>query len=229
MISRLAAAALGLALVSGAATAAPITNGFTLGFGFTEGTGQNRDFVAGTTDLEDAPDPNGTFDLGTIVAGDVIGLYGRIVSAKDSFKFTFNAPGSFIVAFDLNGYDLDANKDGTVDGTVTRSGLVNQSFAEGGAAGSTKKVVFSLTGPGNVTETETRFTNLVAGDPGEVLFTGAGGMYTLTVDGSQGPGKNIAALYDLNISAVPLPASILFLLGGLAGLGFVARRRATAA
>ena len=59
-----------------------------------------------------------------------------------------------------------------------------------------------------------------------LIFSGKGGVdYLLTVDGSVGPRTGAAALYDLKISAVPIPAALPLFLTALAGLGFVGRYR----
>ncbi|QIE57611.1 VPLPA-CTERM sorting domain-containing protein [Pikeienuella piscinae] len=211
-LNLLALAAAGVLAISSAASAA--TTGFTVGV--TEGGG-NRDLVDGTTLIADAASPNGSKDLGTIGAGDVFGLYGRIVSAIDRYKFGFTATSGFEVNFDFDGYYTDGGNT-----FVANSGLVKES-------GSAQKgVIFSLQDANGdeLFSTGTLLTNITSGNA--FLFGAGAGDYFLVVDGSQGPNRNGAALYDLNISAVPVPAALPLLLTGIAGLGFMSRRRKAA-
>ncbi|WP_340108883.1 VPLPA-CTERM sorting domain-containing protein [Pikeienuella sp. HZG-20] len=204
-IKMLAIAAAGALSIASSVAAA--TTGFTVGV--TEGS---RAIVDGTTKIGDAPQGNGSYDLGAIGAGDTLGLYGRIVSKVDQYKFQFSAASGFEVNFDFDGYEV-----GGVH--VAESGLVNES-------GSKKKgVAFSLEDANGVQVASTGLllTNITTGNP--LLFGASAGSYFLVVDGSQGPFKGNAALYDLTISAVPLPAALPLLLAGLAGLAFISRRR----
>jgi hypothetical protein len=221
------------------AQAATLTNGFTIGDGVTEGSNQNRRTVVGTDDKNiDA----GTIDMGTLGVGDVFGIYGRIVSAVDLFAFEFTTVGAFEIAFDLDGYDVyktgDSDPgDGSNIETVSLSGLVTQGDIPGESNGNStadKEVKFSLFKNGTLQSDTFRTSNIVDGasEAERVLFTGdAAATYLLRIDGAGGPNtpndNGIAALYDINITAtpVPLPAGAVLMLSGLAGLGVMRRRR----
>lgn len=234
LISAIAATALG-----SASHAAPLTNGFT--FGVTEGKNQNRRTVVGTDDKNiDA----GTIDLGQLLVGDVFGIYGRIVGSVDFFEFEFEANGAFNIAFDLDGYNVYKSGDSD-DGSgsniefVETSGLVTQKDISGETNGNSaddKEVKFSLFQDGTLLETTYRTSNLVDGatDLERVLFASdEEGTYKLRIDGrgmaNTPDDNNIAALYDINITAtpVPLPAGALLMLTGLAGFGVMRRRNKT--
>ncbi|WP_108835507.1 VPLPA-CTERM sorting domain-containing protein [Tateyamaria sp. Alg231-49] len=135
--------------------------------------------------------------------------------------------------FDLDGYQLAAGLTSSdlVDpdsGYETLSGLVGQ-VAKGGnpVAGTTvKNVSFSLSGGGS-TVSKTFVTDVLASNTTDgFIFSGLGNVeYTLTVDGSLRPTSGAVALYDLKISAVPIPAAGFMLLGGLGGLAALRRRK----
>ncbi|WP_375229076.1 VPLPA-CTERM sorting domain-containing protein [Roseobacter sp. S98] len=223
MLKKLLSVAFAAGLMATGASAATLTNGFT--FGVTEGNGQNRATVVGTTDLD--VDSTGPINLGILSAGDVFGVYGRIVGAVDRFSFTFKAAKDFEIAFDLDGYEVfDSGKSGPTS-FVETSGLINQALLGNENNTGGKRVKFSLAGAGGTDETF-RTTNLFGPsvtDADRVLFTGTeGGFYTFSIDGL---GENTAALYDINITTtpVPLPAGVLLLVTGVAGLGFMRRRK----
>ena len=208
--------AAGLSLASfGAAHAAT--------FMVTEGTGQNRPLVAGSIDLGDAPSGGAGFQLGTFGSEDTLGIYGRIVSATDRFTYTFNATEGFNVAFDFDGYALENG--GSVDAGY--SGLINQNVVNGGDLSSGGKgVTISLLSVAlnSIIATRdfvTNVTSLTTASAG--IFSGiAAGKYRLIVDGSGGPNTGTAALYDILITAVPIPAA-LPLLASAFGLARIAR------
>jgi hypothetical protein len=65
---------------------------------------------------------------------------------------------------------------------------------------------------------QTKYFNFVAASAADLTLT-----FASAVAGTFGP-----ALDNVRISAVPLPAAGLLLLGGLGGLGFVSRKRKAA-
>ncbi|MEQ3711187.1 MAG: VPLPA-CTERM sorting domain-containing protein [Tateyamaria sp.] len=220
LVSKFASVVITSAIMATGASAATVT--------YTEGNGQNRKLVADSSDLEDSPIPGG-FALGSFESDDVIQLHGRIVSSQDVFSYTFAFSGAFNVEFDLDGYDLAAGLTSS-DGTSSEdlSGLVGQ-VAKGGnpVAGTTvKNVSFSLSSGGS-TVSKTFVTDVLASNTTDgFIFSGLGNVeYTLTVDGSLRPTSGAVALYDLKISAVPIPAAGFMLLGGLGGMAALRRRK----
>lgn len=191
---------------------------------FTEGTGSNRPLIIGSIDLEDAAPGGAGFDLGTLGAGDTFGIYGRIVSSVDRFSFDFSSASAFDVSFDFDGYE-------TVDGTVAQgwSGLIDQSVVNAGTDPSTtgggKGVRISLFQGLTEVVSQSYTTNVVFGAVSSIFSNIAAGEYTLVVDGSVGPNKSRPALYDLQVTAVPIPAALPLLAGGIGLLGVAGWRR----
>lgn len=185
--------------------------------GITEGT---RGLVAGTTAVaatDTSQNPALAFDLDTLgtLGADSFEVYGRIVDSLDNFAFGFSSTASFRVSWIFGGYDLAAG------GSVANSGFVS----EGNAI---KSATFNLLDADNgfsVVKTLTATTDITSGP--ELIFSAGAGNYVLQVDGTganaQGSG---VGLYDVQISAVPLPAGFLLLGTALGGLG-IARRRKT--
>ncbi|MEM6371206.1 MAG: VPLPA-CTERM sorting domain-containing protein [Pseudomonadota bacterium] len=227
VVSTVARCVLALALMAGSATAATFT--------FTEGNGNNRKLVAGSMDLDDANTSMPGFELDDLAgvgagfgADAVVQLHGRIVSSQDIFTYTFAFMQGFKVEFDLDGYLLASgftSSDG--DQSEALSGLVGQDGRGGNPQSGllpVKGVEFTLSGGGS-TISKTFTTDVLAGS-NPFIFSGTGGVeYVLTVDGSVGPAVGADALYDLKISAVPLPAAGLLLLGGLGGFAALKRRK----
>lgn len=188
-------ASLALIAVAGAAQAATIK--------VTEGV---RDKIAGSTAISDVFAPGGAagYDFGDLDSN-TIELYGRVTSAQDLYTFDFTTSSTFEVSFLFGGYDL-AN-----GGAVSESGWTGDDG---------KDAIFSLLdGVGATITSQTFTTDYTSGVA--LIFSGGPGDYSLLIDG-QG---NSEGLYDVGISAVPLPASALLLVGGLAALGGLARRR----
>ena len=203
----------------------------------TEGNGDNRRLVDGSVDLEDASPGGIGFDLdalngGTFGAGDTIGIYGRIVSSVDRFSYTFTSGINFDVDFDFDGYDLagggsvGAGFSGLVDQTAVLSEN-EDTIVNGGGKGVRISLVNTLLPEVLVRDFVTNWTSLTSADS-SIFSNVAAGSWTLVVDGSVGPNTRRAALYDIEISAVPLPAGGLLLLGGLGGLAALRRRKKAA-
>ncbi len=206
-----------LAAVVAAASIAG-TSSFAAVIGFTEGT---RDHVQGTQQLapkDTSPNPANAFDLDTAgtLGQDTFEIFGRIVDSVDNFAFGFSATSTFNVSWIFGGYNLES--DGSL---VNNSGFVSEGNAN-------KKATFKLldANNGNSVVQSIDFETDVTSGPA-VIFTAGAGDYVIQIDGSgsvNAPGNGVG-LYDIEISAVPLPASALFLLAGVAGLGAVARRK----
>lgn len=209
-------------------------------FTITEGNNQNRRTVVGSTDV-DVDSVGGGIDLNAQLGpsvfgyGDVIGIYGRIVGAVDMFTYEFSADVGFNVGFDFDGYDVfSSGKSGPTETVVAGlSGLVDQSVVltgnpDNAASSSDKKVIISLENTDtNDIISKTFFTNVtsVTAVTASIFADLTGGNYKLTIDGREGGATNVAALYDLKISAVPLPAGVILLLSGLGVMGAARLRR----
>lgn len=209
-------------------------------FTITEGNNQNRRTVVGSTDIDVDSNGNGinldALSPSAFGRGDVIGIYGRIVSAVDKFTYTFSSDVGFNVGFDFDGYEVfSSGKDGPTEFVDEGlSGLVDQSVVLSGDPdnandSSDKKVIISLENTGtDEIISKTFYTNVtsVTAVTASIFADLVGGSYKLTIDGRQGgDAKNVAALYDLRISAVPLPAGVILLLSGLGVLGVARLRR----
>ena len=195
------------------------TSALTATVGYSEGS---RPQVAGTIDMGDTSskeskafdlvgNAGGAFD-GGFGAGDSINLHGRIVSSVDNFKFT--ATSSFVIEFIFGGYDL-AN-----GGSVSASGFVSQTKVE-------KMATFVLKNMADSSTVSTVYTTDITSADGNggsaMIFAGGPGSYIFAIDGRPGPNTPVG-LYDVRISAVPLPASVFLMFAGLCGLGLLKRR-----
>lgn len=215
-----------IALGATAATAASYT------FQYTEGM---RDLVKGSIALspEDASPAIPGFDIGTLNAGDKVAVHGRIFNNIDTFTFT--ATTRVKVKWILDGYILDKD-----DSLVDLSGYV---AAKREAPGVSNFVVDDTVGApigitamtfdedsdglGLVPAVGSPFSAEISARAGsdDKIIALAAGTYTFKLDGKS-TGSTHDALYDIKISAVPLPAGALLLLTGLAGLGIARRRKA---
>ncbi|MEM1432135.1 MAG: hypothetical protein AAGG09_21975, partial [Pseudomonadota bacterium] len=157
--------------------------------------------------------------------GHVIGIHGRIVSAEDRFTFSVRDGAVFDVRFDFDGYTLEGG--GVVAPGL--SGLVTQSASrEPDLSLAAKGVRIAL-----LDDTLTELDSITYGSHqtsatttnASIFSELEAGTYTLVVDGSVGPNTNAAALYDIEVSIVPLPLPLLMLTTGLGGLVLLGRRR----
>ena len=215
--------AAGLSLVlTGAATAATVL--------VSEG---KRDQVKDAIDLGDSPPVGVGYDLdalggGPFGAGDTIGIYGRIVYSLDRFTYSFTLTGgTYRVAWDFDGYDLEAG--GSVSAAL--SGLVDEAIVDAGGdpldpGGKGVRIAIEDGGGTEILSRDyTTNVSSVTGH-GRTIFGSIGpGTYTLVVDGSVGPHVDRPALYDIELTAIPLPAGGLLLLTALGGMGAARRFR----
>ena len=182
-----------------------------------------RDLVAGSVAQSDAGNrAENARDLGAVDNGP-LEVYGRVVDTLDNFLFS--ASQAFSISWIFGGYLLADNA------FVAASGFVSEGLAQ---KSSTFRLLDANSGF-SVVAAETFGTGLTSGNP--VLFSAGPGDYVLQIDGSgaNAPGQGVG-LFDIRIATtpsvnvqiapVPLPASSLALLGGLAGLGWVGRRKA---
>jgi hypothetical protein len=199
-----------IALLAGGVSAATV--------GITEGT---RDLVDGTSRIsgpDASPLPGGAYDLdglGTL-GPDTFEIFGRIVDSIDNFSFGFTAASSFDISWIFGGYDLAGG------GFVAESGFVSEGISDKTA---TFRLLEDLGGGSFSLVDFADFTTDVTSGP-EVIFSAGPGNYVFQVDGS---GSNASGsgvgLYDIRISAVPLPAAGWLLLAGVGGLVAVRRRK----
>ncbi|TFL18996.1 VPLPA-CTERM sorting domain-containing protein [Jannaschia formosa] len=176
-------------------------------------TETGRDQVAGTIVLSD---PGAQYNLGTVTATESAAAYGRVFASQDSYNFQ-TTEANTEVNFVFGGLALQGG------GTTAESGLLRTD-----PLAAPKSVLFTL-----LNETAPTIFNIVgsiafdtprtSGNP--TIFGGFGpGNYQLLVSGQ---GVSGGVLYDLEFSAapIPLPASVLLLLGAIGGLGVASRRK----
>jgi hypothetical protein len=200
-----------VALASGASAAT---------VGITEGT---RDTVDGTSKIagpDSSPLPGGAYDLDALgsLGTDDFEIYGRIVDSIDNFAFGFTAMSTFKISWIFGGYTTNNGAN-----LVTDSGFVK----EGGAD---KTATFSLlkdlgggtfSAVGGPIDYETNVTSGTA-----LIFSAGPGDYVFQIDGS-GPNASGSGvgLYDVRVSAVPLPAAGWLLIAGVGGLAAMRRTK----
>ncbi len=186
-------------------------------FIFTEGNRATIDSSTvvtndGTGTGDTAGGPPG-FVLGTLNSGDDIELHGRIIEIDD--RYTFTATAGFNLEWIFGGYQI-----GGVQVDQDRSGF--SGVPAPGPGDNTSDI--TLTNLGTLDVTSGTFTTDInqTNTMDENIFAGrfAAGTYELFIDG----GGPFDALYDIRISAVPLPAGAVLLLTGLAGLRLARRK-----
>lgn len=166
-----------------------------------------RPAVVGSSKIGDVFAPGGAdgFDVGSI-DGNVVEIYGRVTSAVDLYVYDFVTSGGVFIDFIFGGIE-------TVNGPVDLSGLTGDDG---------KDVLFELLAADDTVLASKLFkTDITDGDANIFTHFGAG-EYSLRISGT----TKQEALYDIRISAVPLPASVLLLLAGVGGLTVAARRKA---
>ena len=163
-----------------------------------------RDQVAGTSLVPTVDVPTATpFDLGTLTnPGDYITLHGRIVNVVDPYTFTSNAP-AFKIEFIFGGVELEGG------GLLKPTGFVAETKVPSEAK-------FALS-PGS---SKSISTDVISGIP-LIFASNEMGTIDFVIDGTQGlsgPG-----LYDIKITAVPVPAAVWLFGSVLATLGLFRR------
>lgn len=198
-----AAIAMSVGLMSSVASAATVI--------FTEG---NRAQVAGSTVLNpvDAPGSLPGYNMGVIGVNepvDTIELHGRARSHIDNYEFT--ATSSFVVELIFGGFDLENSGSTTESGFIIESSGLNSS-----------DLTLTNSSNGGSSSTITLLTNISSGT--SLLFSGTAGAHILSLEALGNP-----VLYDIRISAVPLPAALPLMGAGMALMGFIGWRRKKAA
>lgn len=181
--------------------------------GYTEG---KRATVAGTVDII-GPDVTATapgFDLGNI--GLSTAIHGRIVESNDFYQFTSSQ--DFKVDWIFGGFDLENG------GSAAQSGFTSVPFSTNG--GPIDIVLRDLATDTVVASVAGLVTEIIAGPSNIFGAVFAGGNYELGIFGNA-VNPEYDALYDIKISAVPLPAGILLMGTALGGLGLMRRRKRT--
>ena len=143
--------------------------------------------------------------------GDMILLHGRIVRAQDFYTIDSDLP--FKIEFIFGGYNLD-------DGTpVTDSGFT---YDEGSDSGDNTSI-FTLVGVDSTTYTTEVLSPADNGGTSLIFLAAVAGEYQFKIDGRDMDPRNAAALYDIKITAVPVPAAVWMF--GSALIGLVGLRR----
>ncbi len=162
----------------------------------------------------DAPNNGGIYNLVDLGFGaseyDTINLHGRIVSKEDNFEF--KSSSAFRIDFIFGGYFLDDA--GSQGAFVSESGFVDHNSAG-------NQSVFTLFSSPTGSESKTFTTDVTSGP--SLIFSALAGTYMLRIDGGALNPKK-AALYDIRISAIPIPAAVWLFGSGLIGLISFSRR-----
>lgn len=206
MFKKLIGAALVAAVLGGPAHA--------LTMGYTEGS---RDLVDGTQKLGDASSNSSGVNLGVLGFGASdyrqIDLHGRIVGATDFFSFS--ATSSFIVEFIFGPISV-SNGAKTIDG----------GFVQEGNKANKSDFVLDLSGRPDSKTFQTNILSEADNMGTSLVFRAmAGTPYTFSVQNGPDNSPSGAATYDIRLTAVPIPAALPLLAGGLGILGLAGWRR----
>jgi len=145
--------------------------------------------------------------------------------------------------FNTNGNDVLGLDPFTLAPNNGGAETTSNTFAFLGVGDSNETFDFVFTGPavitiGNLVEPSdyanakllidgAEIADFIAAPDTHVTYAVAGN-FTLTTDIDLSNSASLPATFDFTVSAVPLPAAGLLLLGGIAGLGFVSRKRKAA-
>ncbi len=171
--------------------------------------------ILGSLDLGDVKgSPSKAYDAGDYGSGDTLNIHGRMVSKIDTFAFSM--ANAFSVSFIFGGFE-------TENGLSRSSGFTAEKRTDNTS-------VFRLLDANDPTRviTERTFTTGITSEDDNggnaLIFAADAGDYLFQIDGSVFNNRRTPALYDVQISAVPVPASAWLLLAGLGALGVAGRR-----